>query len=812
MSLRKRGEETAEPKMGNLLTAQCDLRASSDSCLCGASSRPRFGPDPQRDAPAVVETGESLAWTPSASSALSASRIAELRRSLFIPCLPDEIELKELAARLTLLGNIQEIIVKRNQRAVRFGIVVFVEEESAFDALQAGLVVQEQRVAMEPRRSPDGHPHPPRLPRDTPTPLIVQRAPGGRGVPLSVLPAGVPVLSEDEAYEHHRTGRPPGAVAFRAPVLHSWLELVQKRQLAVPVVPLAGEAVKRKKAPHHKFSFLTETDDPCQQMRLLMERSQLSEEERDAREKLRRQLEATFRRCTVRLYGSLTISNNFFILFYKMNSNLSAVNTPMSYYFSNVTQLFQCPYEPWELAGESPKDILRLMEKLLRYLAKSENYEDVMAIPAARTPILKLRHPAAHLSVDVSFTSKLVFENTGLLILYSHLEPRLRPLVLTLRQWADAKELTGSEGLTKYALTLLLVFFLHTQEPAVLPPPDEIHRHVVNNPRLTRFLDEEGGFSFDLPERKLADLASELPPSTNTKTEADLLLDFFEYYSTFSFPTTVMRGWSGEVVPLSDFRDSLPPTGDPFKLRYVNLQDPFDLSHNIAKSVSLTTFVALLRWLQEEVAVFRRRALNLLPLLETEREDVAPPPVMLYGHHGFSCAFSAGRHPRHGGLNSIFLCRSLVSAGIPAKLEPRGTSHTSDRRPDGCTTFAWQRGMCLAWDVTCVDTVAMSHRKATSVTAGSAAAQAEDRKAGLYLYLQGRYIFVPLAFETLGPWGKSASRLVKEIGKRLQQHTGEPRSHEYLRQRLSLEIQRGNAASVLGTMEGAAALNELFFI
>ncbi|XP_055357276.1 uncharacterized protein LOC129602304, partial [Paramacrobiotus metropolitanus] len=115
---------------------------------------------------------------------------------------------------------------------------------------------------MEPRRSPDGHPHPPRLPRDTPTPLIVQRAPGGRGVPLSVLPAGVPVLSQEEAYEHHRTGRPPGAVAFRAPVLHSWLELVEKKQqLAVPVVPLAGEAVQRKKALHHKFSFLTETDD-----------------------------------------------------------------------------------------------------------------------------------------------------------------------------------------------------------------------------------------------------------------------------------------------------------------------------------------------------------------------------------------------------------------------------------------------------------------------------------------------------------------------------------------------------------------------
>ncbi|XP_055345638.1 uncharacterized protein LOC129593381 isoform X2 [Paramacrobiotus metropolitanus] len=186
-------------------------------------------------------------------------------------------------------------------------------------------------------------------------------------------------------------------------------------------------------------------------------------------------------------------------------------------------------------------------------------------------------------------------------------------------------------------------------------------------------------------------------------------------------------------------------------------------------------------------------------------------PVDVYGHHGLSCSFSVGRHPRHGGLNSI-VCRSLVSAGIPAKLEPRGTSHTSERRPDGCTTFAWKRGMCLAWDVTCVDTVALSHIKSNSTAAGSAAAQAEDRKTRQYAYLVGRYIFAALAFETFGPWGKSASALVKEIGKRLQQHTGEPRSHEFLRQRLSIEIQRGNAASVLGTIDLTDNLREIFLL
>ncbi|XP_055328595.1 uncharacterized protein LOC129581495 [Paramacrobiotus metropolitanus] len=186
-------------------------------------------------------------------------------------------------------------------------------------------------------------------------------------------------------------------------------------------------------------------------------------------------------------------------------------------------------------------------------------------------------------------------------------------------------------------------------------------------------------------------------------------------------------------------------------------------------------------------------------------------PVDGYAHHGLSCTFSAGRHPRHGGLNSI-VCRAFVSAGIPAKLEPRGTSHTNERRPDGCTTFAWQRGMCLAWDVTCVDTVAASHIKSTSAIAGSAALQAEEKKSRFYSYLNGRYIFTPIAFETMGPWGPAAIAIIKELGKRLRSHSGEARSHVFLRQRLSIEIQRGNAVSVLGTVEKAEMFNELLFL
>ncbi|XP_055351541.1 uncharacterized protein LOC129597868 [Paramacrobiotus metropolitanus] len=174
--------------------------------------------------------------------------------------------------------------------------------------------------------------------------------------------------------------------------------------------------------------------------------------------------------------------------------------------------------------------------------------------------------------------------------------------------------------------------------------------------------------------------------------------------------------------------------------------------------------------------------------------------VAANGHHGLSCKFSAGRRPRHDCINDI-LRRALGSAGIPARTEPRGMHYENDTRPDGITTFPWARGLCLAWDVTCVDTVARSHLDLTSVKAGAAADHAEAEKMKKYSFLSGRYEFAAVGFETFGSFGTSAKKLLKEVGRRIELQTGEIRSHEFLRQNMSLAIQRGNAASVTGTVE-----------
>ena len=56
----------------------------------------------------------------------------------------------------------------------------------------------------------------------------------------------------------------------------------------------------------------------------------------------------------------------------------------------------------------------------------------------------------------------------------------------------------------------------------------------------------------------------------------------------------------------------------------------------------------------------------------------------------------------------------------------------------------------------------------------------------------------PLSIETMGAMGPRSLDLVREVGRRIAMETGEPWSTDFLLQRLSVAVQRGNCASVLG--------------
>lgn len=166
------------------------------------------------------------------------------------------------------------------------------------------------------------------------------------------------------------------------------------------------------------------------------------------------------------------------------------------------------------------------------------------------------------------------------------------------------------------------------------------------------------------------------------------------------------------------------------------------------------------------------------------------------GLHGLSCRYSAGRHPRHSAMNDV-VKRALLKAGLPSVLEPSGMDRGDGSRPDGITVFPFSRGRSLVWDCTCVDTYAESHLNQSAVEAGSAARAAEDRKRRKYATLAGAHQFEPIAVETTGVYGATTGLILRAIGRRISETTGEPREAVWFYQNLGIAIQRGNAFSIL---------------
>ena len=96
--------------------------------------------------------------------------------------------------------------------------------------------------------------------------------------------------------------------------------------------------------------------------------------------------------------------------------------------------------------------------------------------------------------------------------------------------------------------------------------------------------------------------------------------------------------------------------------------------------------------------------------------------------------------------------------------------------------------------------------------AGVALRRAEDRKRDHYTELSKSHHFVPIAAETFGAWAPASLKFLKDLGQKIRQISGQQNSLFFLLQSLSIEIQRGNAASVMGTLDSAERLEEVFYL
>ena len=122
-------------------------------------------------------------------------------------------------------------------------------------------------------------------------------------------------------------------------------------------------------------------------------------------------------------------------------------------------------------------------------------------------------------------------------------------------------------------------------------------------------------------------------------------------------------------------------------------------------------------------------------------------------------------------------------------------------------------GEQLVWDVTVLDALAPSRLNQGSLyNPGTTASEAEARKVEKYRELiDNGYIFQLVALEVQGSLGESSEISITRLCKMLCRSHDDQRVGSFLKQRISMALQIGNAACVLGTVSDRDAF-EIFYI
>ena len=199
----------------------------------------------------------------------------------------------------------------------------------------------------------------------------------------------------------------------------------------------------------------------------------------------------------------------------------------------------------------------------------------VKPIHKARIPVLKLEHQqlspgglrafGKRLACDVVVGNDVAVHNTRLLRAYITVDPRLRPLVIAIKHWAEGRRIKGADQgwYSSYTLTMLAIFFLQRKHglPVLQSPlllrrcawyAEAGGRSVVHNKQVldVSFCDDEAvleELAADVRERAAAATAQEgegegegegkgkgrgNPGSSSSSSSISrLLYDFFVYYA-----------------------------------------------------------------------------------------------------------------------------------------------------------------------------------------------------------------------------------------------------------------------------------------
>ncbi|CAF3651726.1 hypothetical protein QX201_007098 [Fusarium graminearum] len=173
---------------------------------------------------------------------------------------------------------------------------------------------------------------------------------------------------------------------------------------------------------------------------------------------------------------------------------------------------------------------------------------------------LEFPKTGAGVQCDINFSAHLALHNTALLRCYSHTDPRVRPMVLFVKNWAKIRGInSGYRGtLSSYGYVLMVLHYLvNVADPFVSPnlqlfaPPLPPGLSPVEFENMTSCRGHN--VQFWRNEEDILRLARANQLTRNSDTIGHLLRGFFEYYAHSSMlSTSTGRGfdWGRDVLSL----------------------------------------------------------------------------------------------------------------------------------------------------------------------------------------------------------------------------------------------------------------------
>ncbi|KAL6432384.1 hypothetical protein ACFW04_006771 [Cataglyphis niger] len=241
----------------------------------------------------------------------------------------------------------------------------------------------------------------------------------------------------------------------------------------------------------------------------------------------------------------------------------------------------------------------------------NENWEIELTLDNSRTPIIKVKHRRTGLQCDISFTNGLSVENSKLIKSFNTAYPPCRKLILFLKKWILLGNLTGSNGITNYALTWLVIFYLQVEYK--IPSVAALIKSHDHSKIVSGWETGVGNnVPIDVPELSIH----------------ELLLGFFEYYGRFDYMHNVVCPLLGIIYHKEFFTEvsfTLPDdlnmalyiaqlrSAKPEYFRIDSpmcVQDPFDLSHNLTKAVPVLTLRRFKQYCNESALMLRNHCIN----------------------------------------------------------------------------------------------------------------------------------------------------------------------------------------------------------